>query len=40
MLTEVMEFYGLVREFRRAGYYETDHLCHLFKEQLVAGFLA
>lgn len=32
MLTEVMEFYGLVKEFRRAGYYETDHLCQLFKE--------
>jgi type II secretory pathway predicted ATPase ExeA len=32
MLTEVMEFYGLVKEFRRAGYYETDHLERLFKE--------
>lgn len=32
MLTEVMEFYGLVKEFRRAGYYETNHLCQLFKE--------
>ena len=32
MLTEVMEFYGLVKEFRRAGYYETDHLHQLFKE--------
>lgn len=32
MLTEVMEFYGLVKEFRRAGYYETDHLRQLFKE--------
>lgn len=27
-----MEFYGLVKEFRRAGYYETDHLHQLFKE--------
>jgi type II secretory pathway predicted ATPase ExeA len=32
MLTEVREFYGLVKEFRRAGYYETDHLRQLFKE--------
>jgi type II secretory pathway predicted ATPase ExeA len=32
MLTEVMEFYGLVKEFRRAGYYEPDNLCQLFKE--------
>lgn len=32
MLIEVMEFYGLVKEFRRAGYYETDHLRQLFKE--------
>jgi type II secretory pathway predicted ATPase ExeA len=32
MLTEVMEFFGLVKEFRRAGYYETDHLRQLFKE--------
>lgn len=32
MLIEVREFYGLVKEFRRAGYYETDHLRQLFKE--------
>ncbi len=32
MLTEVREFYGLNREFRRAGYYETEHLHRLFKE--------
>lgn len=32
MLIEVREFYGLVKEFRRAGYYETDHLHQLFKE--------
>lgn len=32
MLTEVMDFFGLVKEFRRAGYYETDHLRQLFKE--------
>jgi len=38
MLTEVMESYGLVKEFRQAGYYETVcratatvqryHYCH------------
>ena len=32
MLTEVRQFYGLTKEFRRAGYYETDHLRRLFKE--------
>lgn len=32
MLSEVRQFYGLVKEFRRAGYYETEHLRCLFKE--------
>lgn len=32
MLTEVMEHYGLTREFRRAGYYETDEQKQLFKD--------
>ncbi|WP_013325777.1 ExeA family protein [Gloeothece verrucosa] len=32
MLIEVMEHYSLVREFRRAGYYETVHQQQLFKE--------
>ncbi|MBV8883722.1 MAG: hypothetical protein JO235_06935 [Chroococcidiopsidaceae cyanobacterium CP_BM_RX_35] len=32
MLTEVMEYYGLVKEFRRAGYYETAHQKQLFKD--------
>ena len=32
MLTEVRQFYGLVKEFRRAGYYETEHLRRLSQE--------
>ncbi len=32
MLTEVMEHYGLVREFRQAGYYETAHQKQMFKD--------
>lgn len=32
MLTEVMEHYGLVKEFRKAGYYETAHQKQMFKE--------
>jgi type II secretory pathway predicted ATPase ExeA len=32
MLTEVMEHYNLVREFRRTGYYETAHQKQLFKD--------
>jgi len=32
MLTEVMEHFGLVKEFRKAGYYETAHQQRLFKE--------
>lgn len=32
MLTEVMEHFGLVKEFRKAGYYETEHQQRLFKE--------
>lgn len=36
MLTEVMEHYSLVREFRRAGYYETAQQKQLFKDIKVA----
>ncbi|MEO0852884.1 MAG: AAA family ATPase, partial [Cyanobacteria bacterium J06648_11] len=36
MLTEVMEHYSLVREFRRAGYYETTQQKQLFKDIKVA----
>ena len=25
MLSEVMEYYGITRDFRDAGYFETDH---------------
>jgi len=32
MLSEVREGYSLVREFRRAGYYETEQQQQLFKE--------
>lgn len=32
MLTEVMEHFGLVKEFRRAGYYETEHQKQMFKD--------
>lgn len=32
MLTEVMEHFGLVREFRKAGYYETAHQKQMFKD--------
>jgi type II secretory pathway predicted ATPase ExeA len=32
MLTEVMEHFGLVKEFRKAGYYETEHQKQMFKE--------
>ncbi len=32
MLIEVRQNYGLVKEFSRAGYYETEHLQRLFKE--------
>ena len=32
MLTEVMEHYGLLREFRRAGYYETADQKQMFKD--------
>ncbi len=32
MLTEVRQFYGLVKEFRQAGYYETEHLRRLCQE--------
>lgn len=32
MLTEVMEHYGLAREFHKAGYYETTHQRQMFKE--------
>jgi hypothetical protein len=33
MLTEVMESYGLVKEFRQAGYYETTQQKQLFKDK-------
>jgi type II secretory pathway predicted ATPase ExeA len=36
MLTEVMTHFGLVKEFRQAGYYETDSQKRLFKELKVA----
>jgi type II secretory pathway predicted ATPase ExeA len=32
MLTEVMEYYHLVRVFRKAGYFETERQKQLFKE--------
>ena len=32
MLTEVMEHYGLVRDFRKAGYYETRDQQQMFKD--------
>lgn len=32
MLTEVMEHYGLIEEFRRAGYYETADQKQMFKD--------
>jgi hypothetical protein len=31
MLTEVMTHFGLVKEFRQAGYYATDAQKQLFK---------
>ena len=36
MLTEVMESYGLVKEFRQAGYYETVDQQQLFKDVIAA----
>ncbi|WP_414589295.1 ExeA family protein [Scytonema sp. PCC 10023] len=32
MLTEVMEHFGLVKEFPKVGYYETDHQKQMFKD--------
>jgi type II secretory pathway predicted ATPase ExeA len=32
MLSEVMEYYGISRSFRHAGYFETDHHRQVFKE--------
>ena len=32
MLTEVMENYSLIKEFRKAGYYETAHQKQMFKD--------
>jgi type II secretory pathway predicted ATPase ExeA len=32
MLTEVMEYFGLVKEFPKAGYYETDYQKQMFKD--------
>lgn len=39
MLTEVMEYFGLVREFRKAGYYETEHQKQMFKDIKAAIYL-
>lgn len=42
MLTEVMEHYGLARDFRAAGYYETDHhrqICKEVRAAILAGRL-
>lgn len=36
MLTEVMEHFGLVKEFPKAGYYETEHQKQMFKDIKVA----
>jgi hypothetical protein len=32
MLAEVMEHFGLVKEFRRARYYETEQQKQMFKD--------
>ncbi|AFZ11467.1 AAA ATPase [Crinalium epipsammum PCC 9333] len=32
MLSEVMEHFGLNREFRKSGYYETEHQKQMFKD--------
>jgi len=32
MLTEVMEHFALIKEFPKAGYYETDHQKQMFKD--------
>lgn len=32
MLSDVMEYYGLAKEFRTAGFYETDHHRQIVKE--------
>lgn len=39
MLTEVMESYGLVKEFRQSGYYETADQQQLFKDIIAAKYL-
>jgi type II secretory pathway predicted ATPase ExeA len=36
MLTDVMEYYGLVKEFRRSGYFETEQQKQLFKDIKIA----
>lgn len=36
MLTEVMEHFSLVKEFPKAGYYETEHQKQMFKDINVA----
>lgn len=36
MLNEVMEYYGLVREFRQAGFYETEPQRQLFADMKAA----
>ncbi|MEP6903210.1 MAG: AAA family ATPase [Actinomycetota bacterium] len=42
MLTEVMEHYGLIKDFRKAGYYETINQQQMFKDiksAIIAGKL-
>ena len=42
MLTEVMEYYGLVKDFRKAGYFETKDQQQMFKDiksAIIAGKL-
>nr|WP_322718302.1 AAA family ATPase [Nostoc sp. ChiQUE02]MDZ8231276.1 AAA family ATPase [Nostoc sp. ChiQUE02] len=36
MLTEVMEHFSLIKEFPKAGYYETEHQKQMFKDIKVA----
>ena len=36
MLTEVKEHFGLVKEFRQAGYYETAYQKQMFKDIIAA----
>lgn len=32
MLTEVRKYFGLIREFRKSGYYETAQQKQMFKD--------